>query len=431
MLCTATLATAQLPEVDDLKAPTTSAATLLGTSATAIERPDNPKAVILSLVSQVAQSGGVPTDYAMGLTPYWMRWHPTLTFDSYAKPTFGQRLVRTFNVSLASSDWTSGSGSAKQDFGSKIALGFSAVAFEGAMNAKVFDLKSQLEMTLKELGDALRKRGDAPMMVAVRARRKAASDRITMLAGGPVTEENTPQAVEAAIRDFNAADGALKMLMAAEDKNIASLQGKRRRLAGQIREFDTQRYGGRLGVAAALSWAVPNDAFGDADYDRRAVWVTPSYRWKIAKTEDEDDDDGDVVVEEDDLGVELPDTSEPPSPASGLDPGVIELVGVGRWLSERDQATQETTDGWDVGTRLIWQVSGDVAVSGEWVKRLWSSDTLDDPQRAVALVEARLGKSAYVFASFGKDFEKKGERTNLVSLVGIRIGVGSKPLLTN
>jgi hypothetical protein len=343
----------------------------------------------------------------------------------------GQRLVRTFNVSLASSDWTSGSGSAKQDLGSRIALGFSAVAYEGAMNEKVFEIKKALETTLKDLGDALRKRGEAPMMVAVRARRKAASDRITKLAAEPLSKENTPEAVEAAIREFNAADGALKMLMGSEVKMIASLQAERRRLAGQIREFDTQRYGGRLGVAAAVSWAVPNDAFGDAEYDRRAVWLTPSYRWKLAKAEDEDDEDEDVVVEEDDLGVELPDTSEAPSPASGLDPGVIELVGVGRWLSERDAATQETSDGWDVGTRLIWQISGDIAVSGEWLKRLWSSDVLEDPQRAVALVEARLGKAAYVFASFGKDFDKKGERTNLVSLVGIRIGVGSKPLLTN
>ena len=158
--------------------------------------------------------------------------------------------------------------------------------------------------------------------------------------------------------------------------------------------------------------------------------MTPSYRWKLSKAAAESDE-SDVVVEEDDLGVEQPDTSEELSPASGLDPGALELVGVGRLLREPDAATQETTGGWDLGARLVWQISGDLAVSGEFVKRLWNSDVRADSQRAVALVEARLGRAAYIFASFGRDYEEQGERTNLVSFVGIKIGVGAKPLLTN
>jgi hypothetical protein len=424
IMCSVTQAAGQSPEIDDLKAPSTSAATLLGTSPTSIERPDNPKAVIVSLVSQVAKNGGVPNDYAFALTPYWMRWNPQLTFDSYARPTIGQRLVRTFNFSLASSDWTSGAGAAKLDLGSRIALGVSTVAFEGGMDDKVFTVKKELEGTLEELRKALAARVTAPMIVAMRARRKAASDR--------VAAATTPELVEEATRDFNTADQALKMLTGAADRAVTTLQAKRRMLAGQIRELDTQRYGPRLGIAAAWAWGVPDDSFDDANHDGHAVWVTPSYRWKLAKTNEEDEEeDQDVVVEEDDLGVEQPDTSAESSPASGLDPGVIELVGVARLLAERDAVTREMTDGWDVGARLIWQISGDLAVSGEFVKRLWNSDATEDTQRAVALVEARLGKSAYVFASFGRDFEKKGERTNLVSLVGIKIGVGAKPLLTN
>lgn len=418
-----TLAAAQgLPEIDDLKAPSTASAVLLGTSPTSIERPDNPRAVIVSLVSNVATSGGFPTDYSVGLTPYWMRWQPQLTFDSYAKPTFSQRLVRTFNVSFASADWTIGAGTAKQDLGSRVALGFSTVAYEGAMDPNVFTLKMDLEGTLKALGDALRNRDTNPMLVALRARRKDLAAKIT--------QAKQPEEAEAAWRAFNDTDQTLKVLTAVADKGVTTLQAKRRNLARQIREIDTQRYGGRLGVAGAWAWAMPNDVFSDATRDRYAIWVTPSFRWRLSKTGDESDE-GDVVVDEDDLGVEQPDTSEDPSPVSGVDPGAIELVGVGRLLRESDALTREMTGGWDLGARMVWQISGDLAVSGEFVKRLWNSDLKTDTQRAVALVEARLGEAAYIFASFGRDYEERGERTNLVSLVGIKIGVGSKPLLTN
>jgi hypothetical protein len=423
IVLSSTLAAAQgLPEVDDLKAPSTAAAVLLGTSPTSIERPDNPRAVIISLVSNVATSGGVPTNYSFGLTPYWMRWHPQLTFDSYARPTFSQRLARTLNVSLASADWTKGTGPAKQDLGSRVALGFSTIAYEGAMGPNLFTLKKNLEETLQALGNALLNRDRNPMLVAMRARRKDLAAKIT--------QATKPEEVEAAWRALNDADQALKVLTAVADTRVTTLQAKRRMLATQIREIDTQRYGGRLGVSGAWSWSVPNDVLSDVTRNGYAIWVTPSYRWKLSKTKDTTDED-DVVVDENDLGVEQPDTSEELSTASGVDPGVIELVGVGRRLRESHAVTQETTNGWDVGARLIWQISGDLAMSGEFVKRLWRSDVNADTQRAVMLVEARLGKAAYVFASFGRDYTETGERTSLVSLVGIKIGVGSKPLLTN
>ena len=63
--------------------------------------------------------------------------------------------------------------------------------------------------------------------------------------------------------------------------------------------------------------------------------------------------------------------------------------------------------------------------------REWDSAIIPDSYRASAVFEARLGASAYIFASFGRDYEEKGTRSTLVSLVGLNIGVGKKPLLTN
>ena len=130
-----------------------------------------------------------------------------------------------------------------------MALGFSTVAYEGNMDPKVFTVKKDLEDTLKALGDALRNRDTNPMIVTMKARRKGLAAKIT--------QATTPEDVEAAWRAFSDADQALKVLTTVADRAVTTLQSKRKTLAKQIRELDTQRYGGRLGVAGAWSWSVP------------------------------------------------------------------------------------------------------------------------------------------------------------------------------
>jgi hypothetical protein len=115
--------------------------------------------------------------------------------------------------------------------------------------------------------------------------------------------------------------------------------------------------------------------------------------------------------------------------ASGIEAGGIELVGALRYLRQMEAA--DTSSGWDVGARLIWQIRNELALSGEIVKREWDSAINPDSYRASAVFEARLGASVYIFASFGRDYAEKGTRSTLVSPVGLNIGVGKKPLLTN
>jgi hypothetical protein len=382
-LVTATRAFAQtgLPEVDDLKAPSTPAVTVLDASPASIERPDNPRAFIVNLASQIARDGGTPSNYGVAFTPYWMRWHPRLTFDAYARPTLTQRVVRTLSVSLASADWTTGEGAGKQDLGSRVALGFSTVPYQGAMDPSVFDLKSQLEANLLALSRAIEARETAPLVAAMKARRDERAGRLRAAA--------TPDELEAAFRAFNESDAALTALTAAMDKDVEALQTERAELAKKIQELDTDRYGARLGIAGAWSWAIKDDALAETTRDRRAIWITPSYRSRA-----------------------------------------LEIVGVARYLREPDEAPDVDAGAWDIGSRLVWQMHGDLAISGEAVKRLWRSDSRADTHRLAAVFEAKLGKGSYLFAALGRDYAKKGTRSTLVSLVGVNIGLGTKPIVT-
>jgi len=80
-----------------------------------------------------------------------------------------------------------------------------------------------------------------------------------------------------------------------------------------------------------------------------------------------------------------------------------------------------------LGTRLVWQAAEKLAVSGEWLARTSGDDSAD---RAVGVAEYEITKSTFLYASFGRDFEEKGTRRNLVSLIGITFGFGNKPILT-
>src|SRR6188768_264369 len=91
--------------VDDLRSPSTAAVTILGTSPTAIERPDTPRALVFNLASSVADAGGIPQNYAMQVAPYWLRSHPDLLFSTYVRPTVAHSMKRSFAVSVATADW--------------------------------------------------------------------------------------------------------------------------------------------------------------------------------------------------------------------------------------------------------------------------------------------------------------------------------------
>ena len=397
---------AAAPTVDDLKAPAVAAATLLGTSPTAIERPDSPQAFVVNVISHITKDEGVPKNFGVLLTPYWMRWHPRLTFESYAKPSFAQRVARTFAISLASADWKTGQGRTAEDLGSRLALGFSATPFQGAMDPEALALAGDLAAALKAFGDAVIAKEEGGVIKAMRARRRELARALETATG--------PDEAVAAWRALNEVDGALGALVAAADADIARLDARRKSLARRIERIDTDRYGARLAVAGAWSWAVPADVVAEARVERAAVWITPSYRVRLGARED-----GEAAEEADEAEGETEDQGRP----------VIELVGVARYLREPASATGASSQAWDLGARFVWQIGEEIALSTEVVRRAWESGDRADTYRAAGIFEARLAKGAHFFAAFGRDYEEKTSRSTLLSVVGVNFGLGPRPVL--
>ena len=90
----------------------------------------------------------------------------------------------------------------------------------------------------------------------------------------------------------------------------------------------------------------------------------------------------------------------------------------------------------DIGGRLVGS-GGDFSVSGEVLRRFRSSD--DDPAqmtsdiaqdswRAVVIFEYSVSEKVYLTTVVGKDFDEGQKGRNLVSTVGLKVGLGERRL---
>ena len=269
------VATAQAPpglSAEDLKTPSTPAATILGSSPTTIERPDNPRGLIFSIASSVASSGGVPQDYAVQVAPYWMRSHPSLMFDSYVNPTIGQRLLRTFAISVATADWTGGTSGAT-DLGSRLAIGTNAVILSGRVNTKLTELRDQIVKSDGDLILLLRARDNDPRL-------KGLNTRLSDLKGQLASETDPAKLVEI----WRAIDETTSTVAAVTldwNRKVGALEQAVKDMTAEIETMNVERFGFRLVAAAAWSLQIPNDVFTDARAERAGFWATPSYRMRF------------------------------------------------------------------------------------------------------------------------------------------------------
>ena len=387
------IASAQAPimSADDLKAPSTPAVALLGTSPTTIERPDSPRALVFNLATSVSDAGGVPQNYAAQVAPYWMRSHPDLLFHSYISPSIGESAVRSLAVSIATADWRIGSGSKAADLGSRLGVGISSVVLPGRVDAALPELVSELTRIDEQLEMAARARDDEPRLRALSTRQQELTARLR-------DERDAARLVDLS-RQLADAKMTIAAITADADAQIARLERAAREATLKIQALNVQRVGMQLAIAGAASWRIPDDVFGDTTGERAAFWATPSYRSCVAACGKDDD-----------------------SKARSY----LDAIGVLRYVRDRVAAA----NGLDVGGRVVWEITSAFAVSGESVGRWWSAASpSDNSLRAVAVFEAKLADKAFLFASFGRDFTDAEKDRTLVSVVGLNIGFGEKPVL--
>lgn len=218
----------------DLRTPTSPAFVILGVEPTSVERPTTPRAFALGLLSASGGEGGViPENYAAELAPYWMRRHPTLTFEEFIQPDPLQSLMQTFSVSLATSSEAVGT-----DTMTSVGIGLRVTPVMGRPTRQMRDLVDSLsgfQTTLLDLSDSLDEAATA-----------ADSQRI-------------------------------QLKMDATSKQSREVAAAIRALPGD------ERVGLHIQLAGALAGLYPGNDFSAGHVGRTGLWGTVTYRADVPR----------------------------------------------------------------------------------------------------------------------------------------------------
>lgn len=349
-------AAAKTVTIDDLSAPNSPAFTLLDVTPSSVDRPDNPKAFVMSLLNKVNSSNGFPQNYAVDVTPYWMVSHPTLTFDKYQSPSPGQSIAQSFLISVATVPIPGATASAPS-LGTRLGLGFRTFVANGRSSKGV---KAALGKAVKEILDVDFAIND----LVFREGRPGVSEADK---AGLITQEEV-------------------------------LRGKAKAIAAKIEAMDAERVGFFLALAGGQTWGFTEDDLSNSKAEKFGFWVTPSYRFKGC-----DETAEDCISS-------------------------IDLIGVGRVLTEKDKEKR-----WDAGGRFVLRANKAFYLSFEALGRKDKNQPATPPSknfRTVGMVEYRIQQDIILYGSFGRDFKKDTGAKPLVSLFGLNLGFGSKPILT-
>lgn len=457
-------ASSNTTSANDLKAPAAPAFVLLGAAPSKIERPQAVRPLVLSALAAVA-SEGFPKNYAVEFAPYWLGT-PMLSFRDYYSSGVGKAIVRHLSISVA----TTPLGTAA-DAGTAIGMGVRTLPLPGRAHPKLealltklhglqeksidaegfFSRHGRLVTLLQEAqGAAVTATGDtlatepfvelvdrmidldlaikkdtialgaipreikeaeakppaerereiarlrqeevkrkATLATAASERVKLAGQLVTLIKQSDIAKEiETEKTFEILVARY---DQAQKV-------RVAKIESDLKATALAIQSLDTERVGPLLAVATAVAWDIPANDTSTASLSRVGFWATPGYR--IVRCSSSDD------------------TQTCSTP--------VDLLGVVRYLDNRRPG--ETGSLWEFGARLLWQARPKLAVSAEWLGRS-NSDDDESGNRVVGVAEYEISDSVFLYASFGRDFEEAGARKNLVSTIGLTLGLGKKPIL--
>ena len=162
-----------------------------------------------------------------------------------------------------------------------------------------------------------------------------------------------------------------------------------REIGRELEQLSSSRVGWQLDFALASALDLPENNFDNAEFTRLGTWLTAAY---------------------------VPTNSD-------REASSFTFLGIGRYIYDDFEDEGESIV--DLGGRIIWSPKATpLSGSVEYLRRLGDNDG----DRLVGLAEYKSNDAYSVFASFGQTFEEDFTgNEDLVTLLGINIGLGQKP----
>ena len=241
--------TPDAPKFESIRTPTSPAFTLLGVAPSAVEKPNTPSEFAASFLSRANGLDTVPKDFALEVSPYWLRNHRRVTWQKEQKRSLLQSLARTATFSIA----TNASGTEESPITS-LAIGARGSVLSGHLSSQAVAQIANLEKLLRDestLGNELIK-VQLTEITRQLVEKKITKEEYVELSTAIVTAMSNSQAFK------------------------SSPQVKARLKA--VDAFVSARQGVMLEIAGAAAWSYANAVWSNHEFDQWGVWATPSYQ---------------------------------------------------------------------------------------------------------------------------------------------------------
>jgi len=417
-------------EIEDLKATGSPAFTILGINPTAIERPQTPKAMGVTLLNAFNNINVIPKSFAFEVTPYWLSSHNNLEFEDYFNH---QSAVQNLAFSVATSPLDSPS------VGTSLSFGFRTMLFAGAPNS---DLKKCKENYIRNLGkdntresilDQINEDLKHKALVIDSSYDKSARNpndsilKIDSVYRSLILLE-IKEVIKYRIKKDSANNEVLSKLNSSERpkffddyrnfllkivnetkfKDSDTLSNTRKDelytilntatdtisksqdniFIDSLRNVNKYRVGWKLETSFAISGDFKNDSTSNGEWSKLGLWVTPAYTLE----------------------------------------GNIDLIGVLRYFGNFE-ANKITNGEYYAGARVLYK-NGDFGVSFETLSKMQNKGK---PSFRYALnLDYKLYDNVYITGTFGKNFDGSNieGNGNLITLLGINFGMGKNPVVS-
>jgi aryl carrier-like protein len=352
------------PAFNLVRTPTSPAFVLLGIAPTAVERPNTPSALGLSILNTTNSFSSLPQNYAVEFSPYWILPHPRLTWRQDTVRTIVESLMRTGTLSIATAQ-----------LGSDVApvtgfsVGLRTALISGAMTRPAIISLVVAESLLATQASSINRRLNE---VLRSLRLDELRERELLLAG-----EDSVRIFEVIERYATREDSIRAALMSSP--TVGSFSTSADEQLEEALEGAGDREGFALEAAFGLMWQYPGMVVDSARFSRFGAWLTPSYQARN-----------------------------------------ISIIGVVRFLSDEVRSSMDLVD---LGARLLY--THDLfAVSGEYVHRLFTGGrTLGSQQRIAGIAEYRVLEDVWLQVAVGKDYDPSATGS-LIARLGLSFQFG-------
>lgn len=259
-------------QLNQLQAPSSPGANLIGTAPSQIQTFTNPSAFMVAIQNGVANINGFPSSYAVDIAPAWLFTGDKITMNKYQSNKLDKNIWQSLVLSLA---YNSTNNTIKQ---TDLGLGFKMSLLRGHVNDRALNMIHEsdkaLMVVLAPVADAMATalKNDETMKQLDKQQQKLLESNASQNMLNDIVQQINDR--QAFIQD------SVKNVYLKVNAKYGSVKSAFDSLKKITEQIDFKRQGFKLDLAGGVALNFPGQIFNYSLMKKAGAWLTAGYEWK-------------------------------------------------------------------------------------------------------------------------------------------------------